>query len=158
MIYLALFSIIITGGLISAYSLIESSYRNQTKAMVQEEGSFLIGKIDWALTGTQTISLPTANTFGTTLSLVRYEASTSPVVITIVSGNMTIKVGTNPTHVLNNTNVQISCPPTGCFTHSSATADGINPENATASFTISSKTSQGFSTSQFFSTVKYLRK
>lgn len=147
-----------TGALVSVYAIAGSDARNQTKAMAQEEGSFLIGKIDWALTGAQVITTPAANTSGYTLTVTRYDTTQSPVVLTVAGGSMSIKVGTHSTHVLNNSNVQITCPPQGCFTHMSATADGINPENATSSLTVSTKTSGGLPFSQFFSTVKYLRK
>ena len=48
-IYIFIFSIIMTGSVISIYAIIGGESRNRTEAMVEEEGSFLIGKIDWAL-------------------------------------------------------------------------------------------------------------
>lgn len=158
LVYISIFAIIMSGALVSVYALASSSARNQTKAMVQEEGSFLIGKIDWALSGARAINAPAANASGDTLTVTRFDALTSPVVITISGGAMTITVGTGATHILNNSNVSITCPAAGCFSHTSASADGINPESATSSLTISAKTSQGSPFSQFFSTVKYLRK
>lgn len=164
MVYLALYAIIMTGALVSVYAIFGSSARNQTKAMVQEEGSFLIGKTDWALSGTQSIALPPANSSGDILQVTKYDTTVgNPVVITCSSchnvsgGNMYITRGGITTQ-LNNSNVKIICPVQGCFTHTSASGDGINPENATSSFTVSTQTSEGLSFSQDFSTVKYLRK
>jgi prepilin-type N-terminal cleavage/methylation domain-containing protein len=157
-VYIAIFAIMMTGAIGAVYALAGSDSRNQTKAQVQEEGSFLIGKIDWALSGAQSISSPGANASGNTLIVTNYNPSKSPIVIQVTGGNMTIAVGANPTHVLNNSNIQITCPAQGCFTHTKASADGINPENATSSLTISTNTSNGAVFSQFFSTVKYLRK
>lgn len=157
-VYLALFSILMSGALVSVYTLLGSSARNQTKATVQEEGSFLIGKIDWALTGAKVINSPAVNTSGNTLIVSRYDASLSPVVITVSGGTMSIAVGANPSHVLNNSNMPITCPAQGCFSHTSASSDGINPENATSTFTITTRTTEGLPFSQSFSTVKYLRK
>ena len=158
LVYVCVFGIIMAGAIVSVYALASSDARNQTKAMVQEEGSFLIGKIDWALSGARAISAPAANSSGDTLTVTRFDAATSPVTITVTGGTMTIRVGTGATHTLNNANVQITCPASGCFTHTSASADGINPESATSSLTVSTLTSTGSAFSQFFSTVKYLRK
>ncbi len=162
-IYIGIFSIMMSGAVVSVYALAGSAARNQTKAMVLEEGSFLLGKIDWALSGTQIIAAPAIiapaiSGSGNILTVLRNDAATSPVMISVSGGSMSITVGTGPTHVLNNSNVSITCPPSGCFSHTSASADGINPENATSSFTITTRTSQGAPFSQFFSTVKYLRK
>jgi len=49
LIYIALFALLIGGGVSSAYSLIESSDRIGVHAMVEEEGNFLLAKIQWAL-------------------------------------------------------------------------------------------------------------
>ena len=158
MVYLAIYAIIMTGALVSAYAIFGSSARNQTKAMVQEEGSFLIGKIDWALTGVQTINAPAAGTSGNILSLTKYDLTVgNPVIITVASGVVSITRG-GVTKPLSNSNVVITCPAAGCFTHVSASGDGINPEYATSTFTTSAKTSEGLSFTQDFSTVKYLRK
>ncbi|MEJ0001782.1 MAG: hypothetical protein WDN09_01165 [bacterium] len=63
---------------------------------------------------------------------------------------------------LNNSNVTITCNPpaggSGCFTYNTGTGDGINPESVTADFTLNTRTSEGLSYSQEFSTIKYLRK
>ncbi len=48
LIYIALFALLIGGGVSSAYSLIESSDRIGVHAMVEEEGNFLLAKINWA--------------------------------------------------------------------------------------------------------------
>jgi prepilin-type N-terminal cleavage/methylation domain-containing protein len=161
-IYLALYAIIMTGALVSMYSIFGSSARNQVKAIVQEEGTFLIGKIDWALSGVHTINepvVPPSPTSGNTLSVTKWDTSFgNPIVITVINGNMTMSRGANPTAILNNSNVLVACPPVGCFTHATSSGDGINPEKAGAIFTLHATTSEGLPFSQSFSTVKYLRK
>lgn len=161
-IYLALFSIIMSGAIVSIYSIIESSGRNQTKAMVQEEGSFLLGKIDWALTGVKIntnniadINLPALGSKNNKLSLVKYEAGMPvEIVINISSNKMTIERAGN-INPLNNDNVFVTCPPLpeNCFTRS-----GDDIENIEASFILSTKTPEGLNYEQKFSTIKYLRK
>lgn len=158
-VYLAIFAIIMTGTLSSVYAIFSSSARNQTKALAQEEGSFLLAKIDWALTGAQSINNPNANASGDTLSLNKFSPfSGNPLVISITGGEMTISRAGNPASILNNSNTTITCPPTSCFTHTSASGDGINPESLTARFTVHATTSDGLPFSQDFTTVKYLRK
>ncbi len=162
MIYIGLFAIIISGAIVSIYGIIGSSARNATKAMVQEEGSFLLGKIDWTLTGVKinsngiaAIDLPALNSANNTLSLTKYESgSLVDITIVVSSGNMTLKK-TGAPNTLNNDNVSIQCPalPENCFTRSSS-----NPEKIDAKFTVSTKTSEGLSYEQEFSTIKYLRK
>lgn len=163
-IYVALFALIMTGALVSIYGILGSSARNQTKAMIAEEGSFLLGKIDWALSGAESISLPFDQDgdgieSGTTLSLKKFGAgSENPIVISLSDNNLVIRRGNNPANTLNNSNTFIACAPEGCFTHQSSSGDGINPESLEAKFTVSSKTSEGLSFSQDFSTIKFLRK
>lgn len=50
-IYLSLIGLIIGGAVAASYSLIEGSGHLDTNAATQEEGSFVIRKIDWALAG-----------------------------------------------------------------------------------------------------------
>jgi prepilin-type N-terminal cleavage/methylation domain-containing protein len=158
-IYLALFAMIMSGALVSAYGLIGSGARNQTKALVQEEGTFLLGKIDWALTGVKTINLPVVGSPGNTISVTKFDSSVgNPIVISISGSTMTITRGGNPIQALNNSNVAVTCAPAGCFSHSASTASGINPESVSAAFTITAKTAEGLTFSQDFSTIKFLRK
>lgn len=151
LIYIAIFALIMSGAIISIYSIIGSNARNQAKAMTQEEGSFLIGKIDWALGGVKSINSPSGNT----LSVTKYDSTVpDPIEIKIENGKMTIKKGSSGDLLeLNNSNVEVSCPSlSNCFTHS------INPEKIEANIIISTKTSEGLPYSQDFYTIKYLRR
>ena len=56
MLYIALFAIIIGGAIVTAYSIIESGGKNEAKFQVQEEANFLLRKINWALTGADSLS------------------------------------------------------------------------------------------------------
>lgn len=156
-IYLGLFTILMAGTLASVYAIFSSSSRNQTKALAQEEGSFLIGKIDWVLTGVDDINLPIDQ--GNILSVTKFDTSHgNPIVISVIGGNMTISRSGNPQAVLNNSNTTITCEASGCFDHDSASGDGINPESLTAKFRVHATTSEGLPFSQDFTTVKYLRR
>ena len=162
-IYLALFSMIMSGAIVSVYSIIESSGRNQTKAMVQEEGGFLLGKIDWTLTdvkinypsGIAEINSPTLDSTENTLSLIKYEAGMPVnIIINISNDKMTLERSGN-LYPLNNDNVSVKCPPLpkNCFIRLNDEIESIE-----ANFILSTKTPEGLNYEQKFSTIKYLRK
>lgn len=56
-IYLALFAIMFSGAVAAAYSIIESSGRIRARAVMQEEGEFLLAKINWAVSTAGTASV-----------------------------------------------------------------------------------------------------
>jgi len=59
LVYLGLFAIIIGGGMVATYQIMSSSDAINNKAVVEQEGNFLLRKIDWALTGLCQINTPT---------------------------------------------------------------------------------------------------
>ena len=152
-IYIGIFSFIMTGSLVAIYSIISSSARNQSKAMANEEGTFLINKIDWALSGTKTASI---NTNGEILTIEKFDTPTdNPIVISITNEKMSIKRGNNISKNLNNSNTIISCPQIGCFTKQLPT--DLDPKSIQTQFTITTKTSEGAEYSQGFTTIKFIR-
>jgi type II secretory pathway pseudopilin PulG len=155
LIYIGLYTIVIGGALTGAYSLFESSAHNTTKALIEEEGSFLIGKIDWVLSNTKSISNPAApvypavQTVGPSLLIQRFDGSTA----TIGSTNGSVLLDSI---VLNNPSVSVNG--TLLFTRTRGSSDGINPDSIEASFTLYATTTSGFASSQKFTTSKFLRK
>ena len=145
-VYIALFAILMTGIISSIYMLFESGNRNESKAMLQEEKAYLVGKINNALSGMQTITSPAVNSSGTSLSLTKYDG-------TNISMGLS---GTNITYggvALNNTNIKVSKL---VFIHTYA--GGVNPESVEAGFTLTVTTPNGAIISQTASTTRYLRK
>ena len=65
---MALFAILMGGAVTVAYAVFESAGHNQGKEILQQEGDFLIGKIEWALSGVQTIDSPPLNPLDPTTS------------------------------------------------------------------------------------------
>jgi len=57
LVYVALFMLLIGAGMISAFYLIDSSERNKSDLSVTTESQFLLRKIDWALTGADSVSV-----------------------------------------------------------------------------------------------------
>jgi prepilin-type N-terminal cleavage/methylation domain-containing protein len=154
LVYLGLFAILMTGLVATAFSIFESSDRDQTRVLMQGEGDFLIAKINWALTGTKNINEPFRGASGSRLSLEKWinPGIATTVVIELPAKDMVIKRGGNPEVLLNNSNVEIE---NLLFTHNYESA---SQENVQVSFTIKAKMLNGMSVSQEFSTIKYVRK
>ncbi len=149
-VYLALFSILMTGIIASVYALMESGDRNQTKAMLQEEKEYLLGKLNWALSGAQTVSTPVAGFSGTSLNIVKYDGT--PVTLSRVGTKMTFKTTGAPVD-LNNDSVMVT---NLVFIHTYA--GGANPESVEAGFTLTATSTNGMTITQTASTTRYIRK
>ncbi len=146
-VYLALFAILITGIVSSAFALFETSGRNQSKAMLQEEKDFALGKINYALNGVQSpINTPAAGVSGSSLTATKYDGTVSTINL---SGSVLMLNGS----ALTNSNVTISKL---VFIHTYA--GGANPESVEAGFTIALKSANGATISQTASTTRYVRK
>jgi Tfp pilus assembly protein FimT len=148
LVYLGLFAILMGGMVTVAFSVFESSNRDQTKIMIQEEGDFLVAKINHALSEAKNV-----NVIGQELSVGRWDDSM--VLVNLSGTDLNISEGGNPQVTLNNSNVEISpnvkVSPE-IFTYSS------DPENIQVNFTVSAKTPNGTIVYQDFFMVKYLRK
>ncbi len=154
-VYLALFGILVGGAIVSVYAMFESQARNQNHAMVTQEGNYILGKIDWAITGATSIDTTQPNQ----LLIMRngIPAGENPLIFLVTSGNIYMYRNTisGTAQPLNNSNIIIT---NLVFTHTLGTGDGLTPESIKASFTINTKTSTGLPYSQDFSLFKYLRK
>ena len=151
LVYLALYAIIMTGALVAVYSIDGSSARNTEIAMAAEEGDYLLGKIEWALSDAASIQSPASA--GSTLTLTR--ADGSAVSVWLAGHDVRMQEGDSPAQTLNNTDVAI----TGLrFVHARAAGIGAEPESIEASFTLSAKTPDGRPLTRDFSATTYLRK
>lgn len=61
-IYVALFSMLMTGVLVTVYELINSGTHNRMAVAIQEEGTFVDRKLSWALSGATAVSTPDTKT------------------------------------------------------------------------------------------------
>ena len=66
MVYIALFGIIMSGAVVGTYNLLEGGRRNIDSTKIEEEGTFLNRKINWALTSATGASVSGG---GTTLTI-----------------------------------------------------------------------------------------
>ena len=74
LIYIALFSIIMVSGFVTAYQLIQGTDSLNSKTVTEEEVNFVLRKIDWALTGISSITRPSAGIlqYTDTLTTIKY--------------------------------------------------------------------------------------
>ncbi len=155
LVYIGLFAIIMTGVFVGVMGITEGSKRVSAKVMLQQEGSFLLSKIDWALTGLNNpnpIDLPILGSQGQLLQVNKTNVSIPDLVIKFDSGD--IKMARNGTDFvrLNNDNVSV----TNLQYDHQGTLTG--PEWVKATFTLTTRTYDGKAIIQNFKTVKYLRK
>lgn len=148
-VYLGLFAIVMTGIVATAYGYFENTGRNETKAVLQEEELFILGKFNFAMSGAKTISVPA--TTGTTLTLTKYDTTVAQM---CSSGNNILYFGSGGScvtsgSILNNRNVTIS---NVLFTHLTS------PEGMSIGFTVTATTPTGQSISESASITRYIRK
>lgn len=141
LIYIVLFAIIIGGVMVATYQIIEATDKTQVRVILEDEGNFLLRKIDWALTGAGSVNTPTPN------SLIVTKSGGLTLTFDFDSGNLRLRRNTGPAKELNSENVAIS---NLVFQH--ITTPG-KPDAIKASFTASY-----YNQSKFFETTKYLRK
>ncbi len=150
LVYLALFSIIIGGVLVAAYNLTESSGRTGDKATIETDGSFVLGKLSWALGGvSSSIILPAVGTSSGTLSFNRLDVSINPLTFALDGGgHIMLARGAGTSTPLTSDNVTASAL---LFTRSATTGT----ESIVTQFTLTGKISR---VAEQFTITKYLRK
>ena len=146
-IYLALFVIVIGGGMVAAYQIIESTEANKNHVILQEEANFLLRKINWALTGATSV----AET-GTTLTVQKPIGGASTQLVFSLNGSsleLARSLGTPSS--LNTSNIALSN-----LAFAKTLGAGGRPDALTTTFTLTTL-QNGLNDSQTFSTKKYLR-
>lgn len=99
-VYIALLSILIGGSILITYQIIQGTESMNAKTTIDEEAHFLLRKIDWALSGAESIT-----TTGSILDIV-----TGALTLTIDanSNNMRIARNHGTPIILNSVNVVVS--------------------------------------------------
>lgn len=133
MIYIALFGIILTGALVGTYNLLEGGKRNIATAKIEEEGTFLNRKINWALTGATNVIVSGG---GTKMTITRPDlGAQSPLVIKQTGTSMRMTRGTAGEVELQNDRFHISGTN---FIYTPAS--GSRPPSISATFKVEEKT------------------
>ncbi len=133
-IYIALFSILIGGVLVSTFQLVQTGSSLSSKTAVQDEGNFAIRKLSWALTGLDPAyspvvggSLPCSQTI--TVTKLDYGPSEVTFRRDATYNALEIKEGTSGTFASTTTsNVKVTCLKFGIV--------GTNPLGIVATTTI----------------------
>ena len=147
-IYIAILSIVIGGGIVSAFYIIDSGQKNKIGVNIQAEGNFLLRKIEWAMTGAASISVVSPSR----LSIIKdtttgFPPLQNPLVFSLVGSNLQLTRGAGMATNLNSSNVKVDSV---IFTKINGTPAGV-----TISFTLSAGNPPK---SQTFTVTKYLRK
>lgn len=156
LIYLALFSILMGGAVIAAYSLFDSSLKVGTRTMLQEESDFMLAKIDWVMSGAKAVTAPAAGVTGSSLTVAKWDTSLGdPMSVTQTGGQLFLTRGTNAAVVLNNTNTTVASV---VFNHIEGSGDGTVPEGVETVLTISAYTPTGITVTRVATSTSYLRR
>ena len=147
LIYLGLFSVIFVSLLASAFVILRGINSTETKAMVLEEGNFLLAKFDWAVAGATAVSVVSNPP---SLNISRFS---NPITLTFSLNGNNLQMNRGAGAVtLNNSNVIVS---NLVFSNIGA---GTQVESVQVTFILSAKTSSGQDYSQTFIATKYLKK
>ncbi len=159
-VYLALFGILMGGAIVAAYNAFEGMSRGQAHAMLEEEGNFLMGKINWALAGAQSVNAPTSGTVGSLLSVNKVTGIsqngtplTQAGLIGLTGTSAFIDEGADH-RGLNNADVQVSRL---SFLYIVSSGNGVDPSRVEASTTLTARLPNGMLVSEDFTTINYLR-
>jgi len=152
-VYLALFSIIMGGAVISVYSMAESSGSNETKIFLLEEGLFLQAKIVWTLSSVDTIHVPILNStciIHCSLSIKKQDPDGRLVALTHRGNNLVISYDGGEEKILNNRNIVVS----SVFVTSAQ--EGNGKASVLVTFDLSTKDPRGAAVTSSFSVIEYV--
>ncbi len=107
-IYVALVSFILSGVLLSVYNILSRTDNLASRNNLEQEAGFIMAKIDWALDGVASISLPLPNTTGGSLSLLNDGYSSGSLSFALSGDYIFLQRGTNEPVVLNSDRVKVS--------------------------------------------------
>lgn len=144
LIYSFFLSFIMISALLGAYQIISASEKLSIKSFIEQEGNFILRKIDWVLTGANSISSPPINSSSSVLILEKENLG----VLEFILDNGKIKLSRNGgiSNALNSDYFNVSDL---FFSYSDPDGAGGGPGEIKMSFKIEG---------QLFEITKYLRK
>ncbi len=107
-IYIALVSFILSGILISVYQILSRTDNLASRNNTEQDANFIIAKIGWALDGVASVSMPTPNTSGASLSVVKDGYSSGSFSFTLSGDDIFLQRGVYGPVVLNSDQVVVS--------------------------------------------------
>lgn len=149
LVYLALYSLVMGGFLTALYAITESGERNRSIAILEEEGNFVLAKIEWQIARSRSVEEPASE--GGTLSLLLENGARAAA--DLRGGYVRLREGGGAFRPLNNPDTAAS----GLrFEHVRASAYGAPIEGVDVSFALHATTSQGLPIERAFSSRSYL--
>jgi prepilin-type N-terminal cleavage/methylation domain-containing protein len=111
-VYIALMGMLMTGALLCAYDLIQSSQKTGGKTAVQEEGTFVVRKLEWALADMSTAPTTGGSGCTQTISIAKTGYPLNPIEFRRNTTNNTIEMregGAGAYSAITTSNVSASC-------------------------------------------------
>jgi len=152
-VYLALFSVIMGGAVISVHSMAETSGNNETKVMMLAEGLFLQAKIQWALSNVDVVYNPVTNsicTTGCSLSIKKQNPDRRLMTLSHEGNNAVISYDGGAKKILNSSNIVVSD-----FSITN-TDEGDGKNSIVINFNLFTKDPRGAQVSSSFSVIEYV--
>lgn len=152
LIYIALLGLLMTGALLGALSLVQSTSRTTSATIAQEEGSFVMRKLEWAMAGMTSAPTTVDNGCSDTISITKTGAP-YPIQFRLSSGAIQMCEDSSCTYIpLTSSNVTATC-----LAVSPIAASGSGPSGVTVTATLQQKTSTPNPKSYDFTVTRYLR-
>ena len=144
LVYLALYALMFSGALAAVYTVIESSARDATSAVIEEEGEYLLAKID----GESAQAREITSSLGTSTSLSLVGTDGTDAEFTKCGTGLCLRDGSMPLERLNDPDTVVTAL---------AFFVSADPETSiVTAFTITGTTTDGHSLSRDFYSVEYL--
>ncbi len=132
-VYIALFSILLGGGFVTAFQLMNGSNKTYINTAIQEEGNFVLKKLEWSLTGLDPANPPSVSgsSCTQTLTVTKINHPLNPIVVRLNVNTLEISENGGAYLPLTTTNVIVSCLKARIISPS-----GSGPSGVTATTTI----------------------
>lgn len=130
-IYAGLISFILSIAVLGTIMFVETKDRVAARIEVEEEASFLLGKITWALENAASVTVPAVGASSSTLAVNRLNFSQNPIVFDVASDTMRISYAGGLATPLSSSNVKITSL---IFQHIAGSAS--NDESVKATLTV----------------------
>lgn len=102
-IYLALLGMLMAGAITAAYSLFESTGRSQTLLMLEQEGDFIMSKIDWVMSTAESVTEPVG--YGPILWV---QTTQGARIVSTSTTRIMLSVASAPAQPLTNANISVT--------------------------------------------------
>lgn len=151
LIYIAFLSLLMGSLLGITFQTLASTEQINHKITIQQEANFILRKIDWALSGSDSVNTPNIGGSGSVLSVNKFVPNpANPIVFSFDQSSLSLAVG-GTTDILNSSNIEIS---NLVF---SRTQTGTQPEKITVDFNVNCIQCTE-NQLQHFTLTRYLRK